>query len=324
MPPGQSRSVSTLAQWVVFALALAVIAFIIWKFVPRLLRQRRQGKKRGKRGVRVVLGETLAADQTASDLLAEAEGLARAGHLRAAIRKGYIALLCELGDRKCQLAQHKLSRSTCRARQAHCTPSETTDATSRNTGILQLRPTKTGQPSATVPRRHLSSQSKSKVKNDLDFDLGLWTLTLDFHSAQSLPSLSPSCSDSGCGLCYATSYVSPEQRVDSEYNPDRSTYNPGATGTRAFYDLLIETGRKVIRWREAPAALLNTGGEARPETFVVVGETLVPFEEDEVRTLLRWVEGGGRLVIIDRMPDARLLPAPGNWHISTELLHTDY
>jgi hypothetical protein len=118
----------------------------------------------------------------------------------------------------------------------------------------------------------------------------------------------------------ATSYVSTEQKVDSEFRPNRSTYNPSATGTRALYDFLSETGRKVIRWRDTPAALLDTGGASRPSTFVVIGETRVPFEETEARALLRWTEGGGRLVIIDRRPDARLLPASGYWHVSTELL----
>ncbi|HEX8650561.1 MAG TPA: DUF4350 domain-containing protein [Pyrinomonadaceae bacterium] len=118
----------------------------------------------------------------------------------------------------------------------------------------------------------------------------------------------------------ATSYVSTEQRVDSEFHPNRSTYNPSATGTRALYDFLSETGRKVIRWRDTPAALLDTGGVSRPSTFVVIGETRVPFEETEARALLRWTEGGGRLVIIDRRPDVRLLPASGYWHVSTELL----
>ena len=58
-----------------------------------------------------MLGERLEADQTASDLLDEAEGLARAGELRGAIRKAYVALLCELGDRGVvRLAQHKTNR----------------------------------------------------------------------------------------------------------------------------------------------------------------------------------------------------------------------
>ena len=68
-------------------------------------------KKKTKREARIVLGERLEADQTAADLLAQAEILAREGNLRAAIRKAYIALLCELGDRKIiSLAQHKTNR----------------------------------------------------------------------------------------------------------------------------------------------------------------------------------------------------------------------
>ncbi|MBA2645586.1 MAG: DUF4129 domain-containing protein, partial [Pyrinomonadaceae bacterium] len=64
-----------------------------------------------KREARIVLGERVEAEQTATDLLDEAEQLARAGDLRGAIRKGYIALLCELGDRKIiRLAQHKTNR----------------------------------------------------------------------------------------------------------------------------------------------------------------------------------------------------------------------
>ncbi len=58
-----------------------------------------------------MLGERLEADQTAADLLDEAERLARAGELRGAIRKAYVALLCELGDRGVvRLAQHKTNR----------------------------------------------------------------------------------------------------------------------------------------------------------------------------------------------------------------------
>lgn len=107
--------VSHAAQIIVIALALAVIAYAGWKLLPRFLRHR-GAKKKKRRAARVVLGERLAPDQTASDILAEAEGLARAGDIRAAIRKGYIALLCELGDRKLlRLAQHKTNRDYLRA-----------------------------------------------------------------------------------------------------------------------------------------------------------------------------------------------------------------
>ena len=108
--PGNSRFISGLAQILVIAAALAGIAFLVWKLAPRYLSNRRSRKKK-KREARIVLGERLEPDQTAADLLAQAESLARRGDLRGAIRKAYIALLCELGDRKIvSLAQHKTNR----------------------------------------------------------------------------------------------------------------------------------------------------------------------------------------------------------------------
>lgn len=114
------------------------------------------------------------------------------------------------------------------------------------------------------------------------------------------------------------SYVSEKRLPDTEFNPDRSTYNAGATGTRALYDLLAESGRDVVRWREQPYSLLNAQGSTAPSTFVVIGKTRAPFEEDEANSLLKWVASGGRLVIIDRRPDGRLLPRSENWSISTD------
>lgn len=114
--PGQAGFLSLIAQIVVVVLALAVIGYAAWKFGPRIWRARGRVKKKAKREARVVLGEHLEPDQTSADLLAEAEALAREGNLRAAIRKGYIALLCELGDRKILgLAQHKTNRDYLRA-----------------------------------------------------------------------------------------------------------------------------------------------------------------------------------------------------------------
>jgi hypothetical protein len=109
LQPGNLMALSRVAQVAVVGVSLAAIGFLIWKFAPRYLRNRR--KKKTKRGARIVLGERLEPDQTSADLLAQAESLARSGDLRAAIRKAYIALLCELGDRKViSLAQHKTNR----------------------------------------------------------------------------------------------------------------------------------------------------------------------------------------------------------------------
>ncbi|MCA1614595.1 MAG: DUF4129 domain-containing protein [Acidobacteria bacterium] len=106
---GASPRVSTTTQVVVLLLCLAVLAYVARLLWLRRGRGRRSRKPR--RGARVVLGERLEADQTVADLLDDAERLALAGDLRGAIRKAYVALLCELGDRGVvRLAQHKTNR----------------------------------------------------------------------------------------------------------------------------------------------------------------------------------------------------------------------
>ena len=115
LQPGQSSWLSLLAMILIFGLAAALIAYVIWKFFP-FGRWGNTRLKLDKNQARIVLGEHLAPDQTAADLLAEAEALARKGELRAAIRKGYIALLCELGEREVlTLAQHKTNHDYLRA-----------------------------------------------------------------------------------------------------------------------------------------------------------------------------------------------------------------
>jgi hypothetical protein len=107
--PGASPRASVATQFVVFGLCLAVFVYVARRF---WLRRKPGGRvPKRKRGARVVLGERLEEDQTASDLLDDAERLARAGDLRGAIRKAYVALLCELGDRGVlRLAQYKTNR----------------------------------------------------------------------------------------------------------------------------------------------------------------------------------------------------------------------
>jgi hypothetical protein len=109
MKPGGSPWISKIAQILVVGICLAAIAFLIWRYGPRFMQGRRKKKK--KREARIILGERLEPDQTSADLLAQADALARNGDLRSAIRKAYIALLCELGDRKLiQIAQYKTNR----------------------------------------------------------------------------------------------------------------------------------------------------------------------------------------------------------------------
>lgn len=112
----------------------------------------------------------------------------------------------------------------------------------------------------------------------------------------------------------AASYVQKEKVPDSEFMPNRSTYNTGTTGTQAFYSLLSETGRKVVRWQEPPAGLLTA--KNRPETFVMIGTLRREVSDVEMTKLLQWVSDGGRLLIIDRDPPDDLLTTTSNWKIS--------
>jgi hypothetical protein len=116
------------------------------------------------------------------------------------------------------------------------------------------------------------------------------------------------------------SYVQKEKFPDSESDPNRSTYNTGATGVRAFFDLLNETGRRSVRWQEPPLALLSEGKDT-PKTFVVIGQTQREFSEEEREHLLRWVSSGGKLVIIDREPQNNFLSTTANW--SVKAVQTD-
>jgi Domain of unknown function (DUF4129) len=102
-------SLSMFLQFLIVAIALGIVGFVIYRFAPFLLGIKRKEKK--ERKTRVILGETILADQDSTDILSDADLLARNGDLRGAIRKGYIALLCELSDRKViGLAQHKTNR----------------------------------------------------------------------------------------------------------------------------------------------------------------------------------------------------------------------
>jgi len=104
------ESLSFVLQMLLYALILGAIGFLIYRFAPFFANRFRTREKREKTE-RIILGERLSADETAQNLFAEAERLAREGNLRGAIRKGYVALLCELSDKKILgLSQHKTNR----------------------------------------------------------------------------------------------------------------------------------------------------------------------------------------------------------------------
>lgn len=111
--PSTPEGVSSLKfglQILIYILVIGLVGFLIYKFAPFFARRFGSREKKEKKD-RVILGERIAADESAEDLFSEAEALARIGDLRGAIRKGYIALLCELSDRKViGLARHKTNR----------------------------------------------------------------------------------------------------------------------------------------------------------------------------------------------------------------------
>jgi hypothetical protein len=97
-------------QLLIYAVVIGLVGFLVYRFAP-FLSQRFFSRTRTKRSERVILGERIGDDESADDLFSEAERLARDGNIRGAIRKGYIAFLCELSDRNLiGLARHKTNR----------------------------------------------------------------------------------------------------------------------------------------------------------------------------------------------------------------------
>ncbi len=111
------------------------------------------------------------------------------------------------------------------------------------------------------------------------------------------------------------SYTQKPKTADSEMTPNRSTYHSGSTGTQAFYALLSESGRKVVRWQDPPE-MLRTVKKNAPNVFVVIGSLRKEYTKPEVDALLAWVSSGGRLVLIDREPPQGLMQTTASWRIA--------
>src|SRR5262245_1395681 len=91
---------------------------------------------------------------------------------------------------------------------------------------------------------------------------------------------------------------------ESEKEPIRSSFSTGPTGTRAFYQLLEESGKPVARLLESYHSLEEKAGKS---LLVIVG----PFKysralpEDEARSLQKWIAKGGNVLIVSRHPEAQ-------------------
>ncbi|MBK7598535.1 MAG: DUF4350 domain-containing protein [Acidobacteria bacterium] len=126
----------------------------------------------------------------------------------------------------------------------------------------------------------------------------------------------------------ATGSIEFDRPQESELRPIRSSYSTGPTGTRAFFQLLEESGRKVSRWRENYLTLDQKAGKS---VLVSVG----PFQferdlpESDAKALKKWISEGGRALIISRRPGSQFADPVINseitskkplWDASPELL----
>jgi len=116
----------------------------------------------------------------------------------------------------------------------------------------------------------------------------------------------------------SVSRLKQEKIQDFEIAPNRSTYHSGPTGVRALHDFLSESGYKIIRWRETPKKLLSDSGRL-VTTFVIVGQTQIPFGDDDRKYLRDWVAAGGHLILIDRKLND-LAPESAGWRIRSSAL----
>ncbi len=94
---------------------------------------------------------------------------------------------------------------------------------------------------------------------------------------------------------------------ESEREPIRSSYNPGPTGTRAFYQLLEESGTPVTRLREDFKSLSLKAPRALDAMLVIVGpfnpNSDISYEESQA--LQKWIAAGGNALIVSRYPQSQ-------------------
>ena len=92
-----------------------------------------------------------------------------------------------------------------------------------------------------------------------------------------------------------------DRPFESELSPNRSSYNSGPTGTRAFYQLLEDIEMPVARWRKRYSQL---HAEAKDATLIIVGpfQSGLKLQDDETVALQNWISSGGQALIISRSP----------------------
>lgn len=91
---------------------------------------------------------------------------------------------------------------------------------------------------------------------------------------------------------------------ENEREPIRSSYNSGPTGTRAFYQLLEESGMPVFRFRDDFSSL----AEKAPKAMLVIVGPFNPnldIPNDEAVALQKWIATGGNALIVSRYPQSQ-------------------
>ncbi len=115
LPASNFSGFAKVLQYLLYAVLIGALGFLIYRFAPFLMEKFRRNRENDE-SERIILGEKISADETSANLFSEAETLALNGNLRDAIRKGYIAFLFELSERKMiGLAKHKTNRDYLRA-----------------------------------------------------------------------------------------------------------------------------------------------------------------------------------------------------------------
>ena len=94
---------------------------------------------------------------------------------------------------------------------------------------------------------------------------------------------------------------------ENEKEPIRSSYNSGPTGTRAFYQLLEESGTPVVRLREDFKSLTAKAPNANEAMLVIVGPFNPNFDipYEEAFALQNWIAAGGNALVVSRYPQSQ-------------------
>jgi uncharacterized protein DUF4350 len=92
-------------------------------------------------------------------------------------------------------------------------------------------------------------------------------------------------------------FVDTRSGGETEWNADRSSYRSTPYGTLAYYTLLKERGYDVGRFEKSFTQLKDR----EPGTLIVISppESHL-FSEEELKSLQKWIEAGGYLIVFDR------------------------